>query len=179
MASVKKQITTNHLIENVSVVDNYFITDDLYKKVVVIERHNKTGKFAIAPIKGFNINNGAIASSVAHDSHNIVIIGDNDEAILLALNELEKIKGGYVLIKDNQIAATLPLPIMGLISADNPINTMEKTKNIINMAYEMGVDKDIDPFHTLSFLSLTVIPEIRLTTRGLYIVKDNEYKKTI
>jgi adenine deaminase len=157
--------------------DKYYKDDDkIYSKIVVIERHNKTGKFGIGVVEGFNIRNGAIASTVAHDSHNVVVVGDNDDDILLAVEELSAIGGGLVLVKGGEILGELPLEIGGLMSNKPLSEVAEKLENLQKLAYdELCVSKDIEPFMTLSFLSLPVIPEIKVTDRGLFDVVENKF----
>ncbi|WP_019850007.1 adenine deaminase [Desulfitobacterium sp. PCE1] len=172
---IEGQITTKHLQGILPSEDNYFVPNAQYNKVVVVERHKHTGHFAVAPVLGFNLHNGAIATSVSHDSHNIVAIGDNDESLLLALQELQRVQGGYTIIRDKKVLATLPLPIMGLIS-DAGYESVENTLNkMIGYAHEMGVPANTHPFIALSFIALPVIPEIRITTRGMYDVIEQKF----
>lgn len=144
-------------------------------KVVSIERHHNTGKYGLANVLNYGIKNGAIASSVAHDSHNIIVVGDNDEDIMLAIEKIKDIKGGYVLVNNGKIFDYLPLPVMGLISTLNSKDMNQKLHNMIKKSYQMGVNKGIEPFITLSFLALPVIPEIRITSNGLYDVLEGKY----
>ncbi|HHY27849.1 MAG TPA: adenine deaminase [Desulfitobacterium dehalogenans] len=172
---IEGQITTKHLQGVLPSQDNYFVPNAQYNKVVVVERHKSTGHFAVAPVLGFNLHNGAIATSVSHDSHNIVAIGDNDESILLALQQLQRVQGGYTIVRDKTVLATLPLPIMGLIS-DAGYEFVENTLNkMIGYAHEMGVPANTHPFIALSFITLPVIPEIRITTRGMYDVIEQKF----
>ncbi|SNS60184.1 Adenine deaminase [Anaerovirgula multivorans] len=140
-------------------------------KLAVIERHKATGNIGLGLVEDFKMKNGAIASTIAHDSHNLIVIGDNDEDIVLAIKEVEKVGGGITICSKGEILKTLPLPIAGLISD----GTMEKVnlqlKEMLNIAYDqLHVNKNIDPFMTLSFLALPVIPEIKLTDMGLFNV---------
>ena len=127
----------------------------------------------MALAKGYGLKGGAVASSVSHDSHNIIAIGDSDRDIAIAVNALKSSEGGYVLVEDGKVFEVLPLPIMGLMSDAGFANVNEKLQRMKKKAYEMGVDKDIDPFITLSFLALPVIPEIRITPRGLCKLDDS------
>lgn len=141
-----------------------------YNKIAAIERHKKTGKTGVGAVTGFQLGGGAIASSVSHDSHNIIVIGDNDEDMELAVNELIRTQGGYTIAEHGEIFETLPLPIMGLMS-DAGFDQVHLTlKKMIAKAHEMGVPEDMDPFITLSFMALPVIPELRITPRGLFHV---------
>lgn len=172
---IDNQIITNHLHETVPSENGYFKPTKQFNKVAVIERHKATGKIGLGIVKNFGILNGAIATTVSHDSHNIVVIGDNDRDILLAISEIKRVNGGYTVISDGKVLDTLPLPIMGLIS-DMPYDFVEKKlNNMISATHRLGVNKNIDPFITLSFISLPVIPEIRVTTRGLFDVHKNEF----
>lgn len=140
-------------------------------KLVVIERHNATGNIGFSLVENFNLKGGAIASTVSNDSHNILVIGDNDHDIYLAIEEIKKIKGGVVIVSKGEILEKLELPIAGLIS-DKPI---EEVKDILEKMHKIAhdrlkVNKDIDPFMTLAFLALPVIPEIKVTDKGLFDV---------
>lgn len=166
------QIITKKVIEKVPVQNGIFIANEIYNKVAVIERHKKTGKVGVGVLKGFGIKNGAVASSVSHDSHNIIVVGDNDRDMEIAVNELIKKQGGYTVAGNGEIIETLPLPIMGLISDAGYEKVEEKLKRMIVQVRDMGVDPNIDPFITLSFMALTVLPEIRISTRGIFEVGD-------
>lgn len=167
------QIVTKKLYD-VLPGEDYFEPNEIYKKIVVVERHHNTGKVGVGAIKGFGITNGAIASSVAHDSHNIIVIGDNDKDIDLAIQNIKDIQGGYSIVSEGQVVESLPLPVMGLMSDAGYENVHETLKSMIDKARQMGVSEDIDPFITLSFMALPVIPEIRMTPRGMFDV--NEFK---
>jgi len=140
-------------------------------KLIVVERHNATGNIGFSLVENFNLKEGAIASTVSNDSHNILVIGDNDHDIYLAIEEIEKIQGGVVIVSKGKILEKLELPIGGLIS-DKPI---EEVKDILEKMHKiahdrLGVNKDLDPFMTLAFLALPVIPEIKVTDKGLFDV---------
>ena len=129
----------------------------------------------VGVIGGFGLSGGAIASSVSHDSHNIIVIGDNDEDMELAVKELIKARGGYTLVSEHKIFDTLELPIMGLMSDAGYGYINKKLKSMINKARNMGVKDGIDPFITLSFMALSVIPEVRITPRGIYDVINEKF----
>ena len=136
-------------------------------KIAVIERHHATGNMGIGLIKGYGLKNGAVATTVGHDSHNIIVVGDNDSDMLLAVEELKRIKGGYTVISNGKVIESLPLIFGGLMSVlptDEFISQLDKT---ISAARNLGVNKNIDPFITLSFMALPVIPEIRITDIGM------------
>ena len=167
---VPGEILTKHLREQIPSEDGIFIPDSIYNKCVSVERHHHTGHIGVGIIKGFNVHNGAIGSSVAHDSHNLNIVGDNDRDIALAIEALREMQGGYVIIRDGKIADKLCLPIMGLMS-DAGFEEVDGTlKRMKKNTMEMGVTEDNDPFVTLSFIALTAIPEIRITTHGVEII---------
>ena len=117
--------------------------------------------------KGYGIRNGAVASSVSHDSHNIIVIGDNDADMAIAVNEIIRTQGGYTVVENGKVYETLALPIMGLMSDVGFENVNEALQRMIQKAHQMGVASQIDPFVTLSFLALPVIPELRITPRGI------------
>lgn len=129
-------------------------------------------------VKGYGIHGGAIASSVSHDSHNIIVVGDNDHDMALAVKEMMRTQGGYTLVCDGEIYATLPLPVMGLMSDAGYENVNEALAKMIPKAHEMGVKDGFDPFITLSFMALPVIPEIRITPRGIYLVNEDRMLRT-
>jgi adenine deaminase len=145
-------------------------------KLAVIERHNATGNIGLGLVENFKLKNGAIATTIAHDSHNIIVIGDNDSDMYLCVNELIKIGGGITLSSKGKILGTLHLPIAGLMS-DKPLPEInEKLKAMNRTAYEvLKVNRDLDPFMTLAFLALPVIPELKLTDVGLFDVVEFKF----
>lgn len=147
-------------------------------KLVVIERHKSTNNIGIGLVENFKLKNGAIASTVAHDSHNIIVVGDNDKDIINAINEVKRIKGGISISSYGEILDSLSLKIGGLMSDEDIVSVNNKLNNMLNIAYnELNVSKDIDPFMTLSFLALPVIPHIKLTDKGLFDVDKFEFIK--
>ena len=158
----------------VSENDGIFVPDDEFSKIASFERHHFTGKVGVGAVCGFGIRGGAIASSVSHDSHNIIVIGDNDEDIMLAVRELERTHGGYTVVEKGQVYDTLELPIMGLISDRDRDYVSEKVRRMTAKAHEMGVPEDMEPFVTLSFMGLPVIPDIRCIPRGIYSVTERK-----
>lgn len=169
------QIMTKRLDAVLPSKDGWMEANQTFNKAAVIERHRATGKIGLGAVAGFEIRGGAIASSVAHDSHNLVVIGDNDRDMLCAVRELCRIQGGYVLVENGQVVGSVPLPIMGLMSEEGFQTVQERLGAMIEKAHQMGVRQDIAPFITLSFLALPVIPEIRITARGLYSVTDERF----
>ena len=132
-------------------------------------RHRCVG---VALAQGYGIHGGAVASSVSHDSHNIIVIGDNDADMARAVNEIIRVQGGYTVAATGQAPLTLPLPIMGLMSDAGFAAVSEQLEAMKARAFELGVNPGLDPFITLSFLALPVIPALRITPRGLCQVGD-------
>ena len=110
-----------------------------------------------------------MATSVAHDSHNLIVAGDNDDDILAAIKGVEENQGGYVIASGGKVVDVLPLPICGLMSEKSCDEITEKVADMLEEAKKLGISEEIDPFITLSFMALTVIPEIRVTERGVYL----------
>jgi len=140
-------------------------------KLAVIERHTATGNIGLGLVENFKLQDGAIATTIAHDSHNIIVIGDNDEDMYSCVNELIRIGGGITMFSNGRMLGTLPLPIAGLMS-DKPLPEInDKLKEMNKTAYDvLKVNKTLDPFMTLAFLALPVIPELKLTDVGLFDV---------
>ena len=135
-------------------------------KLVVVERHRATGNVGVGFVRGFKLKTGALGSTVAHDAHNVVVVGVNDRDIVRALEELQAMQGGQVAVAGGQVRAGLPLPIAGLVS-DRPLDEVIRGIAALNAAARaLGCELDA-PFMTLSFLSLSPIPELRLTDQGL------------
>ena len=179
---LEKQIVTKDVLEEVPWIESdgekYFAPDGEYQKIAVIERHKNTGKMGVGIIKGYGIRGGAIASSVSHDSHNIIVVGDNDRDMAVAVKEMIRTQGGYTLVCNGEIYGTLPLPVMGLMSDAGYESVNEALAKMIPKAHEMGVKEGFDPFITLSFMALPVIPEIRITPRGIYLVNEDRMLRT-
>lgn len=175
MEVIPGEILTRKKYEQVAVKDGFFTADESYQKIAVLERHKGSGKIGIGIVKGFHVCGGAIASSVGHDSHNIIVIGDDDEDMFRAVKELERTGGGYTIVQHEKEPETLPLEIMGLISREDYKTVNQKSARMLALAHEMGVPDGIDPFITLSFLSLPVIPSLRITARGIYDVEQGRF----
>ena len=155
------------LTRNLGTADKIDVENDILK-IACIERHIGTNHIGVGYVKGYSLKSGAVATSVAHDSHNIITVGCNDDDIAVAVNAIRDSKGGIAVVENGKIKALLELPIAGLMS-DEPLTTVnEKLENAKLSAYELGADKSIDPFMTLSFLSLPVIPSLRITTKGVF-----------
>ncbi len=167
---VKNQIMTKHIkMTHQEVTEG--MKNGSVRKIAVIERHHATGNFACAYITGYGLKHGAVGTTVAHDSHNIIVLGDNDNDMHMAVEELKRINGGYTIISDGKTEGSLPLELGGLMSMKNADEFIPMLDSIIKKAYDLGVDPDIDPFITLSFTALPVIPEIRITDCGLFDVE--------
>lgn len=138
-------------------------------KIAVIERHNATGNIGVGYIKGYGIRNASVATTVAHDSHNLIVVGDNDEDMLSAIEEIKRVHGGYAIASGKDVSS-LPLKICGLMSDEQPDVFIKKLGEMIELAKSLGVSEGIDPFTTLSFMALPVIPEIRITDMGMFDV---------
>ena len=140
-------------------------------KVAVVERHQGTGNVACGFLKGYGIKQGAVALSVAHDSHNIIVVGVNDDEMEFAVQTLIAQEGGIVLVKGKRVVSSMPMPIAGLMSDQSGEWVDQKLTEIHQKAYEeLGICGDVEPVMTLCFMSLAVIPEIKLTDMGLFDV---------
>ncbi|MBI4188296.1 MAG: adenine deaminase [Chloroflexi bacterium] len=172
---VPGQIITRKKSAKVKIADRVVVSDvgrDILK-LVVVERHKASGNIGLGLVTGFGLKRGALASSVAHDSHNIVAVGTNDEDIFVAVKEIERLQGGLVTVADGRILASLALPIAGLLSDEPLAVVVDKLKKLEQAAAGLGT-KLSSPFSTLSFVALPVIPELRLTDLGLVDV--NQFK---
>lgn len=157
------------LTRNLGTADKTDVENDILK-IACVERHKNTNHIGVGFVKGYSLKSGAVATSVAHDSHNIITVGCNDSDIAVAVNAIKNSEGGIVVVENGEIKALLELPVAGLMS-DEPLEIVnEKLENAKSAAYELGADKGIDPFMTLSFLSLPVIPSLRITTKGVFDV---------
>jgi len=172
---VPGQIITRQKREKVKIVDGAIMPDtnrDILK-LVVVERHKATGNIGLGLVSGFGLQKGALASSIAHDSHNIIVVGTNDEDIFTAIKEVERLQGGLVVTANGKVLASLSLPIAGLLSNEPLEIVVDKLEKLEQTAKDLGATLP-SPFATLSFLALPVIPELRLTDLGLVDV--NEFK---
>lgn len=140
-------------------------------KVAVVERHQGTGNVAVALLKGYGIKGGAVAISIAHDSHNIIVVGVTDEDMAVAVTSLIAQNGGMVLVKDQKVIASMPMPVGGIMSDQSGEWVDAKLSEIHEAAYrELHIKEEVEPIMTLCFMSLAVIPEIKLTDMGLFDV---------
>jgi adenine deaminase len=172
---IPDQIVTRKVIKKIPLRDGIAYPDvaqDILK-IIVAERHRATGNIGIGFVQGFGLKRGAIGSSVAHDSHNLVIVGTNDGDIIKTVETIKEMGGGLAAISDGKVLATLSLPIAGLM-AEAPIGeVIRQLERLLLAAKNLGC-KLRDPFMTLSFLSLPVIPELKITDKGLVDV--NQFK---
>ena len=143
-------------------------------KLAVIERHHHTNHIGIGFIQGYGLQRGAIASSVSHDSHNIIVIGANDTDIAIAANCIRDMQGGWAIALDGRVIGNLPLSIAGLISDLDAVTLSEQIQAMKKIAADLGVASGIDPFMNMAFVSLPVIPKLRLTTMGLFDVEGQQ-----
>lgn len=140
-------------------------------KIAVFERHHNTGNIGLGLLKGYGIKKGAVALSVAHDSHNIICVGVSNEEMNAAVHALIDQEGGFVLVKDGKVIASLPLPIAGLMSDKSGEEVARSLKFLHDTAYDtLGVSRSVEPIMTLCFMSLIVIPDIKITDRGIFDV---------
>jgi adenine deaminase len=165
---IPNQIVTKERIEKTAVRDGLAVADprrDLLK-IGVIERHLASGNIGLGFINGFGLKRGAIASSVAHDSHNLVVVGTNDQDMAYAIEEIIRLRGGLVAVVDGKVLCTLPLEIAGLMSSGPFERVVHMKRKLLSTTWKMGCKLE-RPFMTLSFMALPVIPEIKLTDMGL------------
>lgn len=169
---VEHQIYTRELRYNLQVKDKKLLSDVEHDilKICVVERHKNSGRIGKGFVKGFGLKKGAIASSIAHDSHNIITVGVNDKDMCLAVNRLREMGGGIVAVDDGKILGEVPLPVAGLMSTWKAENIVISLKNVYEEVSKLGC-RLYAPFMTLSFLALPVIPELKITDYGLVDVK--------
>ncbi len=144
-------------------------------KIAVVERHRNTGHIGIGYLQGYGLQHGAVATSVSHDSHNIIVVGTDEASMAMAANRVVELDGGIVVCDGEQTVAEVQLNIAGIMSEDSLVNVNRDLENAKQEAYRLGVSDQIDPFMTLSFMSLPVIPTLRLTTRGVFDVSQQKY----
>jgi adenine deaminase len=168
---IPDQIITRRLKEKPLVQEGLAVADpsrDLLK-VCVFERHKGTGNVGIGFIKGFGLEEGAMASTVAHDSHNLMVVGSADSDIMAAAKAVEKMGGGQVVVREGEVIASLPLDVAGLMSTLSLHEVNERVQDLHKAASKLGSSLR-DPFMTLSFMALPVIPELKITDKGLFDV---------
>lgn len=171
---VPQQLITAALEVEMTVTDGEFVQDIVHDilKLAVFERHHATGNVGVGLVKGFGMRTGAIASTVAHDSHNVVVIGASDSDMITAVQELARIKGGIAIVNKGKVLGTLALPLAGLMADESIHIVHDQLISLHTIASELGVNTCYDPFMTLAFMSLPVIPALKLTDRGLVDVNN-------
>lgn len=166
---IPHQLVTELVYRDVERDENgCFIPSEGMVKLAVIERHHATGSMGVGILEGLGIKHGAVASTVAHDSHNLVVAGDNDEDMLMAIESLRECGGGYSVVSRGVVLARLPLPIAGLMTAAPVNDVLEIQQALLDALYSLGAKRDSDPLIALSFMALPVIPAVKLTDEGLF-----------
>ena len=150
------------------------VADDVLK-IAVIERHKNTRHIGIGYIKGYGLKSGAVATSISHDSHNIIVVGTNEEDIAAAANRVVELNGGIVVWDGGEAKGEVQLEIAGIMSEEPLAVVNDKLEAAKEAAFALGVSRGVDPFMTLSFMALPVIPTLRLTTRGVFDVTNQKY----
>lgn len=168
------QLRTKLCRENVPTANGFFAPDSKYQKIAVIERHHSTGDMGLGIVKNFGLTSGALASSVAHDSHNVVVIGHEGADMALAAEHLQAMHGGYALAENGRIIAEIPLPVAGLMSKLPHKELVSQQKNMLRELKKRGVSLRSDPLTRLSYYTHTALPNVALTSKGLYDVKNGK-----
>ncbi|MFS0784665.1 adenine deaminase [Bacillus sp. 1P06AnD] len=169
---IPNSIVTKNAVANIKVENGLFVTDTAGDtvKIAVIERHKGTGSVGVGIVKGFQLQQGAIATTIAHDSHNIICIGTNDHDMDTAIRELERIGGGISIACDGGVLSSLSLPIGGLMTTVTPAELNDNYSDLLTSLSRLGITTQFSPLLTLSFLALPVIPSLKLTNQGLFDV---------
>ncbi|MFP4177156.1 MAG: adenine deaminase [Acholeplasmataceae bacterium] len=175
---VENNITTEALIRTVETKDGYFVPDpeqDILK-IAVIERHHMTKKIGIGLVEGFGFTGGALAMTISHDSHNLVVIGSADSDMELAMSRIKTIKGGIVIVRNGAVASELPLEVGGIMTNRDGMDVQRELRAMKRELASMGLSERVaDPFISLAFLCLPVIPKLKLTVDGLFDVEPFEH----
>lgn len=172
----KDSLLTKKVVREVEIEDNHFkYSDDDIKKIAVIERHTGKSTIAIGLIEGYDIKNGAIGTTIAHDSHNMIVIGDNDDDMVCVINKIREMGGGMAISSNSEIIDCLKLDIAGIMSSDSIEDVEKNMKRLLKNARKLGIKEGIDPFMTMGFMALPVIPEIKITDKGLFDVNNFKY----
>lgn len=178
---IPNSLLTNHLIEEVDINQMRMFQPSTKKdllKVALIERHHMTKHIGLGIVKGLGLENGAIATTVAHDSHNLIIAGTNDNDMVFAAQEIKRMQGGLVVVRNGEVLTSLELPISGLISPSSYQEVNKQLQQLNSALKDIGCSGHFNPFLTLSFLALPVIPELKLTVQGLFHVGRFEHITT-
>lgn len=167
------EILTNECILDIDFSKNNGIDiDQDILKLAVIERHKNTGHKGVGFIKGIGIKNGALAGSVSHDSHNLIVIGSSEEDMVIAANYIKKIGGGLCVVSEGKVLSELRLPVAGLMSTNSAAEIAKANVELRESAEKIGINEGIEPFMNMAFVSLPVIPVLKMTTQGLVNVND-------
>ncbi|MBR5917551.1 MAG: adenine deaminase, partial [Lachnospiraceae bacterium] len=167
------EILTNECILDIDFSKNNGIDiDQDILKLAVIERHKNTGHKGVGFIKGIGIKNGALAGSVSHDSHNLIVIGSSEEDMVIAANHIKKIGGGLCVVSEGKVLSELRLPVAGLMSTNSAAEIAKANVELRESAEKIGINEGIEPFMNMAFVSLPVIPVLKMTTQGLVNVND-------
>lgn len=172
---IKNQLLTEEKIEEIDFAKNNGIDIDRdILKLAVVERHSATGHIGLGFIQGIGLQKGAIAASVSHDSHNLIVIGTNEKDMAFAANRIRELGGGMIVVNEEAVIAQMPLPYAGLMTDVSAQEAAEQNEAVRSSVYCLGVPEDIEPFMTMAFVSLSVIPHIKMTTKGLIDVDRQE-----
>lgn len=166
--SVETRKEKRKVIMHNGFIDKVEEKEGIINKIAVFERHNNTGKHSVGFIEGLDIKGAAIAQTIAHDSHNIIVAGDNDRDMEIAVNSIISNDGGIVFVSHGELLESLKLPIGGLMTCEEPEVVLNKIKKLNSLAREYGIKQGVDPYLTLGFMALPVIPDIKITPRGLF-----------
>lgn len=178
------EVIQNEVLTNEAIIDVKHDNDGLFvyqpkadvTKIAIVERHQMTGNVFVGLLKNYGIKKGAIAISIAHDSHNLVVTGTNDADMASAIEALQKQDGGVVLVNNEEVIAAMPLPIAGLMSNSTGEEVTEQMRLVNEAAYKvLGISEEVDPIMTLSFMSLSVIPTLKITDLGLVNVSEAKF----
>ncbi|WP_336787827.1 adenine deaminase [Paenibacillus sp. MMO-177] len=175
---IPNSLVTRHLKEQVSIDRELRFLPSAERdqlKLAVVERHHRTGNIGLAVVKGFGFRKGAIVSSVAHDSHNIICAGVTDEDMLLAIRHVAAMNGGLAVVADGEVLASLSLPVGGLLSEQSYNEVNQQMLGLYAALRTIGAPDTFNPFLTLSFLALPVIPELKITDKGLFEFASNRH----
>ncbi|MCK5762350.1 MAG: adenine deaminase, partial [Candidatus Izimaplasma sp.] len=168
---IENNVTTTKVIREVKVKKGIYQQDkdkDILK-LAVVERHHQTGNVGLGFVEGYGLKNGAVAMTISHDSHNLIIIGDNDQDMKIAMKEIERIQGGITLVNNGEVIDSIRLEVAGLMTNTEVKIVEAKLKSMEATARKMGLNKEVDDaFLSLAFMSLPVIPELKLTDKGLF-----------
>lgn len=173
--TIPDQLLTEEMVVDIDFTKNNGVDIDRdILKLAVIERHLWTGHMGLGFISGIGMKRGAIASSVSHDSHNLIVVGADENDMAIAANRIRTMGGGLTVVADGEILAEMPLPVAGLMSRLPATEAADQNEAIRRAVYCLGVPENMEPFMTMSFVSLPVIPSLKMTTRGLVDVEKQE-----